>query len=242
MIKTEICINCDKISEMSKAVKAAFSAGADTVELCSAMHLDGLTPKQEFIIEARKEFQNKTGLMVMIRPREGDFCYSKKELTEMKKLIISAAQLGANGVVFGVLNKTNNIDSDAMNSLIEVCRKFNLFTTFHRAFDTLVNPLESLELLVRLGVDRILTSGTKWGAGKTAIDGIDNLRQLTEAAKSRIEIVIAGGINSKNVKEILQKLPLNGNNISVHAYSGVQEDGITTFDAVSELIMKVKGF
>jgi copper homeostasis protein len=242
MIKTEICINCDKLSEMSKAVKSAFSAGADTVELCSAMHQDGLTPKPEFIIEARKEFQNRTGLMVMIRPRNGDFCYTEEELAQMTQQIISTAKLGADGVVFGVLNEENNIDSDAMNSLIEVCRKFNLITTFHRAFDTLVNPLESLELLVRLGVDRILTSGTKWGTGKTAIGGMQELKKIIEVAEGRIEIVIGGGISSKNVKEILQKLPLKGNNVSVHAYSGVQEDGITTFDAVSELIMKVKGF
>jgi copper homeostasis protein len=240
MIKTEVCIKCDDLFEMKKAVNSAYSAGASTVELCAAMHLDGLTPSPEFIVAARKEFRYRAGLMVMIRPREGGFYYSDKELIVMEKQIINAAKLGADGVVFGVLDAKNNIDSAGLKSIMEVCKKYNLTTTFHRAFDALTNPLKSVDLLIELGVDRILTSGTGWLSGKNALEGVAKLKQIIEAAKGRIEIVIGGGINSGNVNEILEQLPLKGNNISVHAYSGVQENGVTTLTAVEDFLEKVK--
>ena len=73
MVKFEVCINCDGKQSVTEAVGYAYAGGASTVELCGAMHLDGLTPTQEHIIEARKAFKDRSGLMIMIRPRGGDF-------------------------------------------------------------------------------------------------------------------------------------------------------------------------
>jgi len=241
MIKVEVCINCDNEQGVRDSVGAALQGGASTVELCSAMHLDGLTPEREHIREARESFQSKNGLMVMIRPRSGNFYYSGEELQLMQRQIKTAAEQHADGVVFGVLRKKDNsLDVDSLNMLMETSRKYNLKVTFHRAFDASPDPLEILELVINAGVDRILTSGTSWNVKKPVIEGISTVKKIIERAQGRIVIVIGGGINIDNVEKIITRLPLEYNNISVHAYSGVQENGFTTVNAVTSLVKSIE--
>ncbi|MBK8944058.1 MAG: copper homeostasis protein CutC [Ignavibacteriae bacterium] len=242
MIKLEICINCDGLQKVSESVKAAYLGGASTIELCSAMHLDGLTPTPNQIVDARKSFMIRKGLMVMIRPRAGDFCYSKKEIQVMKNQINIAAKNGADGVVFGILDKQNNLDINSTQQLIEDSKKYNLLTTFHRAFDASRNPFETLDLLIQLGVNRILTSGTVWGENKFAIEGISKLSQLIDKANNKIEIVISGGINFISLKTILSQFNIENKNISFHSYSGVRENGFTKLELVKSLAELVKNF
>ncbi|MFZ1291106.1 MAG: copper homeostasis protein CutC, partial [Melioribacteraceae bacterium] len=63
MIKVEVCINCDGAQSVKDSVEAAYLGGASTIELCGAMHVNGLTPKMSQIVEARKAFKNRHGLM-----------------------------------------------------------------------------------------------------------------------------------------------------------------------------------
>jgi copper homeostasis protein len=242
MIKVEVCINCDGAQSVKDSVEAAYLGGASTIELCGAMHVNGLTPKMSQIVEARKAFKNRHGLMVMIRPRAGDFSYSEKEISEMKQQIKIASDSGADGVVLGVLNKNNNIDIESMNQLMEICKQNNLKITFHRAFDAMQNPIETIELLIKVSVSRILTSGTLWEENKSALEGTNNLNQFINKAKNKIEIVIAGGINNQNVGMILDRLNLSKSKISVHSYSGVQENGFTNLELVKSLVSEVKKF
>jgi len=114
--------------------------------------------------------------------------------------------------------------------------------TFHRAFDATPNPLETLDQLLELGVNRILTSGIPWGQNGNAMDGVVKLNQYICQVNGKIEIVIGGGVNPLNVKAILNNLTINKGNISVHAYSGVQENGTTTTGAVKALVDAVKDF
>ncbi len=116
MIKTEICVNSDNF--VSQSVSSAYIGGADTIELCSQMHLSGLTPGKKEIIKARKAFKDRSGLMVMIRNRAGNFNYTKIEISEMCNQIKLAAECKANGVVFGTLSENNNVDIDTMGSSI----------------------------------------------------------------------------------------------------------------------------
>ncbi len=243
MIKVEVCVNSDTIDNVQNSVKAAFLGGASRVELCSSMQFDGLTPNREHIIEARKAFGNRKGLMVMIRPRKGDFSYSKIEILEMHRQIQIAAEAGADGVVFGVLQENDDrLNTIVLKELLKTCKSNNLQVTFHRAFDATPNPLETLDQLLESGVHRILTCGVPWGQKGNAQDGIKNLNQYVNQANGKIEIVIGGGVNPLNVKEILSNLSLNKENVSVHAYSGVQENGITTAGAVKALVKAVNDF
>jgi len=243
MVKVEVCINSDAIDGFYNPVKSAYLGGAARVELCSSMQFYGLTPKKEHIIEARKAFGNKKGLMVMIRPRKGDFSYSKNEILVMHRQIQMAAEAGADGVVFGVLQKSDNrLNKNVFEELLQTCNSNNLQLTFHRAFDESPNPLETLDQLLELGVDRILTSGIPWGQKGNALDGVEMLNKYINEVNGKIEIVVGGGVNSSNVKKILNSLTLKKGNVSVHAYSGVQDNGITTATATKALVDAVKDF
>ena len=118
-ISVEICINCDGPQDIEDSVGAAHAGGASTVELCSAMHFDGLTPSVDQISAARLAFDNRPGLLVMIRPRQGNFLYSPKEIVAIHRQIEAAATAGADGVVFGALNEARCLALDVCRELIK---------------------------------------------------------------------------------------------------------------------------
>lgn len=231
----EICINCDSKQPLSEAVEAACNGGADRIELCSAMHLDGCTPTLEQISTARNAFKNIPGLIVMIRPRGGDFCYSESELLLMLQQIDMAADAGVDGIVFGALQENCELDIRSTIRLVEKAQSRNLQTTFHRAFDALKNPTAALPYLINLKIDRILTSGTPWRSSEPAPRGIEQIRQYIGIAANTIELVIGGGINQQNANEILASLCGISKYVSIHAYSSVLRNGTVSSTAIREL-------
>jgi copper homeostasis protein len=235
-IKIEICINSD--AHAAQSVRAAYLGGADTIELCSQMELAGLTPLPKDIAIAREAFAGRPGLMVMIRPRGGDFCYSRTEIGQMEQEIETAVSLGADGVVFGVV-QNNRLHIPHMRRLIRAAHNHSQIVTCHRAFDVTSDPEEALETLIDWGVDRVLTSGTPWGSSQTAAENIPQLARLIRRADNRIEIVLGGGIHSENIRRLLTGLPTDGARLAVHAYSGVLRDGVANQDAVRQLVTAV---
>ena len=174
------------------AVKAQ-KAGADRIELCKDLHLDGLTPDYE----SAKITIDKLNIpvFILIRPREGDFIYSDEEFELMKDDIIKFKEIGCKGIVSGVLNDDNSIDIERTKDLIELSRPLEF--TFHRAFDVVNNPLIEIENLIEMGVDRVLTSGQK----KKAIDGLVLLKQLNNISNNRLVIMPGSGISKNNLKD-----------------------------------------
>ena len=243
MIGVEICIDCDSGQPVDEAVAAAFEGGAATVELCGTMACDGLTPTQKQVIAARRTFSTRPGLMVMIRPRSGGFFYGQHELATMRRQIAMVAAAGADGVVFGVLHECERrIDTAALQVLLATSAEFDLCVTFHRAFDAVADPFVALEILIDAGVDRILTSGTPWGKEKSAVDGIEPLRQIIASAAGRIEIVVGGGICASNIQDVFATLVPSRRRVSLHAHSGAQQGGITTVSAVQALVAAARPF
>ena len=114
--------------------------------------------------------------------------------------------------------------------------------TFHRAFDAVADPFASLEILIDAGVDRILTSGTPWGKEKSAVNGIEQLRQIITSAAGRIEIVVGGGIFASNIQDIFATLVPLRSRVSLHAHSAAQQGGITTVSAVQALVAAARPF
>jgi len=219
-------------------VTAAYLGGADTIELCSQMELDGLTPLPNDIVIAREAFAGRPGLMVMIRPRGGDFCYSRAEIGQMEREIETAVSLGADGVVFGVV-QNNRLHIPHMRRLIRAAHDHSQIVTCHRAFDVTSDPEEALETLIDWGVDRVLTSGAPWGSSQTAAESIPQLARLIRRADNRIKIVLGGGIHPENIRRLLTRLPTDGARLAVHAYSGVLRDGVANQDAVRQLVTEV---
>ena len=145
----------------------------------------------------------------MIRPRGGDFLYSDVELDIMRRDIETAKSLGADGIVFGLLNPDGAIDEKHTRELVELSRPLNV--TFHRAFDVCRDPLEALETLCAIGVDRILTSGQE----PSVLEGADLIHDLIQRAGDRTIILPGCGITPRNLDKILALT----NATEVHIYT-----------------------
>ena len=175
---------------------AAQEAGASRIELCDNPTEGGTTPSYGFIKSAREKLS--IDLYVMIRPRGGDFLYSDAEFEIMMQDIGMCKNLGCDGVVLGILAPGGNVDKKRCRQLIEYA--YPLGVTFHRAFDRAKDPLQSMEDVIEIGCERILTSGLRL----KAIDGIALLKKLIQQADDRIIIMPGSGVNADNIMQIAE--------------------------------------
>ena len=177
-----------------QSIRAAKEGGAHRIELCQALSLDGLTPSAG-MIEAAVDMG--IPVQVLIRPREGNFVYTKDEVACMQCDIRHVRKLGATGVVIGALKTDGSIDEETVRCLVGEAEDLSI--TFHRAFDVCLNPLEALEQIISLGCHRLLTSGQ----ALTAEQGIPLLKKLVEQSAGRIIIMPGAGVNVQNARHIL---------------------------------------
>ena len=190
-LTVEVCVD-----SLDSAI-AAERGGANRVELCGSLVEGGVTPSAGLIATARQRIS--IGLHVMIRPRAGDFCYSADEFEVMRRDVLMAKQLGAEGVVFGILDADANVDTQRTRALVDLARPLKV--TYHRAFDMSADLFRSLQQVTETGADRILTSG----GAKTALEGAATLRRLVEQAGKRAVIMACGGINDENAQATVEK-------------------------------------
>ncbi len=168
-----------------EAVRDAGRIGAARIELCERLDVGGVTPSEALLRETLAA--TSLPVNVLVRPREGDFIYSEGEVQAMLESIRLCGRLGANGVVTGALRADGTVDSGIMRRLVSEARTLGLQVTFHRAFDECAAPMEALEEIIRLGCDRLLTSGH----APDAYEGREMIGRLVRAAAGRI-IVMAG--------------------------------------------------
>ena len=190
----EVCAN-----SYESAINAE-KAGAHRIELCENLAVGGLTPNYKLAKEVIIDLS--IPVFILIRPRDGDFNYSKNEFEQIKKDIILFKDLGCKGIVSGILTKDKNLDINRTKELIKLSRPLEF--TFHRAFDEVINPIETLHQLIKLKVNRLLTSGQM----KTAIKGIDMIKKLIILSEDNIKIMPGSGINPGNISKFT-KLSLN---------------------------------
>lgn len=190
-VVVEVCVD-----SVASAV-AAERGGATRVELCGGLSEGGITPSAGSIEMTRAAIS--IPMHVMIRPRSGDFCYDTNEFETMRRDITLAARLGANGVVFGILDLHGNIDIPRTRQLVDLARPLSV--TFHRAFDMTADLPRALEDVIAAGADRILTSGGE----VTSLQGREALAELTKLAHGRIVIMPGSGIRPDNARSLVDE-------------------------------------
>lgn len=190
-------MTCEVVIYNIESALKAQEGGADRIELCDNPAEGGTTPSPGTIEVVR---QNVTmDVYVMIRPRGGDFCYSRYEFHAMKRDIFQFQKLGVDGFVFGILSPDGSMDKVRCKELVDKARP--LRCTCHRAFDMTRDPFEALDDCIDVGFERILTAGQR----SKAIEGVDLIKRLVESAGDRIKIMPGSGVNERTVKEIVFK-------------------------------------
>ena len=175
----------------------AEKSGANRLELCSRLDLDGLTP--DFNLTQRVLQNVSIPVKVMIRPRAGDFIYTDAEFEAMKTDITSFKNLNIKGFVFGMLDNQYNLNLEHIKALAWLAYPIEI--TIHKAIDLCHDPRQEIEKLYPIeGVTSVLTSG----GFSTAIEGFDTIRKMIEAAGDSLTIISAGRITSSNLQKVHQ--------------------------------------
>jgi copper homeostasis protein len=190
IVLIEVCVDSP-----SSAI-AAERGGAARVELCGSLAEGGITPSAGMIEAVRKKIS--IGLQVIIRPRPGDFCYEPDEVEIMCRDISLAKEAGADGVVFGILDREGKVDVGTTGELVRLAHPMNV--TFHRAFDMSADLFQALEDVCAAGAHRVLTSGGE----KECAQGAGTIARLVKAAQGRVAIMAGGGVRQDNVANIIQ--------------------------------------
>ncbi len=196
------------VSSLSESI-AAENNGADRLELCSRLDLDGLTPPPQ-LVEAVLNSVN-IPVKVMIRPREGDFTYSPEEKNQIRKDIDQCKALHVRHYVYGSildgrLDLTDLIE--VYNYIVDDNYPIESFT-IHKAIDTSSDPLGDMELLLEhfpLNGEHLL-SVLSSGTADTALNGAAFLNEMITLAENNIEIIVAGKVTTSNLLHVMDQIP-----------------------------------
>ena len=184
----EVCV------DSVESALAAKRGGADRLELCSNLIIGGTTPSSALFEEIRDITEIRTH--VLIRPRYGDFCYSDYEFRVIAREMRKFRELGAEGVVIGILKPDGTLDMKRMKQLMEEAGDMSV--TLHRAFDVCADPFEAMEQAIELGVHTILTSGQK----NHCLEGKDIIKELVRRENDQITIQVGAGVDADTIQKI----------------------------------------
>lgn len=190
---TEIC--CGSYED----AKQAALGGAERIELNSALMLGGLTPTETTLHMVKEDFPSLK-VVAMVRPRGAGFCYSKEEFRVMLRECESMLRCGADGIAFGCLREDASLDGERNRELTALIKGMGKEAVFHRAFDCSRDPFGTMEQLIAMGADRVLTSGLK----PKAVEGREMLKRLQRDYGKEIQILAGSGVNADNAPELME--------------------------------------
>ncbi len=196
----------------------AYRGGADRIELIENLEDGGCTPSFGMMKKVKENFP--IPIYAMIRPRGGNFVYSDEEFEIMKYDIILCREVGIDGIVFGVMNRENHVDVERCRVLLDFWK--NGRATFHRAIDTSSDIIKSLEEIVKIGFERILTSGGK----ATAQEGLETILSMNQNYGNLISIMAGSGISDSNI-QLFSSLK------EVHATCKVERKSSELFESIT---------
>jgi copper homeostasis protein len=201
-VALEVCVDC------AEGLEAAIAGGADRIELCAALAVGGLTPSRGLM-----QLAARCGVPVhaMIRPRAGNFVFSTGDIAVMCEDIAAARAAGLAGVVLGASILDGRLNETVLADLADQAAGLQL--TLHRAVDLVPDIAEALDVAVKLGFHRVLTSG----GGATVTDGLARLHETFRLAAGRIIVLPGSGVSAETFN-VLKGLPLR----EVHASCSVE--------------------
>jgi copper homeostasis protein len=208
-----------------EAIQLAKELNFDRVELCQNLEQGGLTPSFSMI-----DYSIAYGIPthVLIRPRPGGFTYNSDELELIIREVVNCRNMGAAGIVIGVLNESGAIDEPILEEIMK--KSGGLEVTFHRAFDDCVEWKKGMDILIKHGVKRILSSGL----ARNIDIGYPILSEMIKYAAGRIEIMTGGGVNASNIGRLVDELGPD----AIH-FSGTVKFQLDEESLFSESILKV---
>ncbi|HHT41040.1 MAG TPA: copper homeostasis protein CutC [Actinomyces sp.] len=225
MALLELCV------EDLAGVEEARKNGISRVEICDDLSVGGLTPSLDFVEKSLAV--GDVDVMVLVRPRAGDFIHTPAEVEQILHSIREISALpnptGVQlGFVVGALNEDLTVNEDAAIAFREAAGDKPL--TFHRAFDETPDLFKTIDQLKSLGYQRALTTG---GNGPKA--DADSLRALQEYAGDDFTILVSGGLRSHNVAEVLRETGAR----EAHMRAP-RPDGSTDPDEVKKIVEAVR--
>lgn len=198
---------------------SAESCGADRLELNGGLQLGGLTPSAALVQRVLRECN--LPVVAMVRPRPGGFCYRPDDWQTLLAEANWMVESGIHGLAFGVLTADREVDLEKVNQLRRQHPQTEL--VFHRAFDLVANWKKAIDQLVGCGVKRLMTSGM----AESVPEGVERIAEIVAYSKERIEIIPAGGINDKNVVQVVSRTGCN----QVHGTFSSENDDPGYLDA-----------
>lgn len=226
------------------AVQASLG-GAERIELNSGLMLGGLTPTEATLCMVKED--TSLQVVAMVRPRGAGFCYSEEDFRVMERECRQLLAAGADGIAFGCLTREGMPDERKNRRLLEIIKEAGKEAVFHRAFDCTGSPFEAMEMLISMGVDRVLTSGLE----KKAMEGKETIRRLQKDYGTRIQILAGSGIHAGNASELMDYTGISqihssckawatdptteGNGVS---YSIADKEHVLCYDVVSAALVR----
>ncbi len=191
----EVCV--DSLA----SARAAIEGGADRLELCSALAVGGLTPYAELLRQVRAE--SNISIRCLMRPRAGDFLYTREEILMMAAQMERLRRLGADGFVIGCLTPEGTLDAQAMAPLLKAAAGAGL--TLHRCIDVSRDPCKTYLDAMAMGIDTVLTSGAA-GSCMQGMETIGQLLQMRDAHQGP-EVLIGAGVNARVITAVREACP-----------------------------------
>ena len=221
-IQLEVC------AQSYVSAMIAQEAKADRIELCAALEVGGLTPSLSLMRAVRRDLT--IPICVLVRPRAGDFFYTKEEFEIIKNDVIWCRDNGMDGVVVGCLDENNELDALKMKELARLA--YPMEVVCHKAFDRTPTPSVSLDKLISWGYDRVLTSG----GAKNVVEGTVELARLVKQAEGKIEILAGGGVRSENVVELVRNTGVQQVHSSANRFYADKNCSETDLEEVKKMI------
>ncbi len=183
------------------SARAAIAGGADRLELCGALAVGGLTPYAQLLRQVREE--GDINIRCLMRPRGGDFLYTKEEILMMAAQIENLRKLGADGFVIGCLTPEGDLDAEAMKPLLDAAAGTGI--TLHRCIDVSRDPCKTYLDAGTLGIDTVLTSG----AAGSCLLGMETIGKLLNLRNSENgpEVLIGSGVKANVITAFKERFP-----------------------------------